>query len=179
MDDTDLIFGLRTGDERALGVFMTRYRPALERIAGSAIGVGLRARITPDSVAQSVCRTFLRRMEQNPYALQDGDALWSLLCAIALTKVRERVRFHRREKRAASREVSIDDAHGVVDPGVGPEEALEQVLAELGDEERRVLALRLQDKTQEAIAAEVGCSERTVRRLLKALDTRLRERLGP
>jgi len=183
MDDTDLINGLRNGNEGAMSAFVVRYRPALERIAGGAIGPGMQARITPDSVAQSVCRTFLRRMNDNPYVLQDADTLWSLLCAIALTKVRERSRFHLREKRSLAREVPLESARGVADPGTGPEEAvafqdaLEQTFAAMDEEERRILVLRLQGETQEAIAADAGCSERTVRRLLTTLEERLRRDL--
>ncbi len=166
-----------------MAAFVQRYRPALERIARGAIAPGLRPRITPDSVAQSVCRTFLRRMDDNPYVLEDGDALWSLLCAIALTKVRERVRYHTREKRDLGRQVPIESAREVADPTHGPDhavafhDALETIFAELEEEERRILALRLQGKTQEAIATEAGCSERTVRRILKSLEGRLRRRL--
>jgi hypothetical protein len=61
-------------------------------------------RVGPESIAQSVCRTFLRRAGDGQFQVRDEDALWGLLCAIALTKVRERVRFHRRHRRDLGRE---------------------------------------------------------------------------
>lgn len=184
MDDSDLIQGLYDGEERAMTAFVERYRPALERIADGAIAPGLRNRISGDSVAQSVCRSFLRRMDADPYELQDADALWRLLCAIALTKVREQVRFHRRERRSTEREVPLEGAGDVparsipADEVVAFEEELQYVLAKMDDEERRILELRLSGKTQGEIATEMQCSERTVRRLLSGLDQKLRGWFG-
>jgi len=182
MEDWDhLIRGLREGDEETMTAFVRRYRPALERIASGAISPGLQRRIGPESVAQSVCRTFLRRMGSDSFQLRDADSLWRLLCAIALTKVREKVRFHRRERRGVGREVPLDAAAGVASPGAPPpdevaafQEVFELALRELEAEERAVLELRLEGLTQPAIAEELGCSERTVRRLLTNLETRLR-----
>lgn len=180
MDENELIAGLRDGDEQAMNAFVDRYRSSLERIADGAIAPGLRSRISGDSVAQSVCRSFLRRMDVNPYELRDADALWRLLCAIALTKVRERVRFHRRERRTSEREVPLDGAGDVEGQATPPDEAvafeeeLQYVLAKLEDEERRMLELRLEGLTQGEIAREMSCSERTVRRLLHNLDVKLR-----
>ncbi len=186
MDDTDLIAGLRTGDERAMAEFVQRYRPALERIAAGAIAPELQKRVSPESVAQSVCRTFLRRMESNPYVLRDAGTLWSLLCAIVLTKVREKVRYHKRKRRGVGREVPLDDAKELTDAATPPpdelvafHEAFQQVFDEIDEEERQILELRLYGKTQEEIAAELTCSERTVRRLLHALEQKLRSRLDP
>ncbi|MEE8107192.1 MAG: sigma-70 family RNA polymerase sigma factor [Planctomycetota bacterium] len=185
MDDAGLIAGLRDGDELAMTEFARRYRTALEHIAAGAISPDLRRRISPESVAQSVCRTFLRRMESNPYVLQDVSSLWSLLCAIVLTKVREKVRYHKRERRRAGREIPLEEAQGVVDAAPSPaelaafREAFEQVLGDIDHEERRIFELRLYGKTQEEIGAELGCSERTVRRLLGALEQKLRRRLEP
>lgn len=166
-----------------MSAFVARYRPALERIADGRIAPRLRRRVGPDSVAQSVCRTFLRRMGDNPYVVADGDALWSLLCAIALTKVRERIRYHGRQRRDVGREVPLDAARRVGDGGRGPAEAValneafEQALEGLRDEEQTVLMLRLRGKTQREIADDVGCSERTVRRLLTGIARRLRTQL--
>jgi RNA polymerase sigma factor (sigma-70 family) len=186
MDHWDrLIEGLRTGDATAMTDFMRDYRPALERIAAGAIPPGMRRRVGPETVAQSVCRTFLRRMEADPFDVSDADSLWRLLCAIALNKARAKIRFHMRERRGVPRDVPIDAAAGVEDPrSPSPEEAaafqemLEQALGELDPEERAILELRLGGSTQEEVAAALGCSERTVRRLLAGLEARLKRRLA-
>ena len=138
-------------------------------------------RFGPESVANSVCRTFLRRARGDGLDVPDADGLWRLLCAIALNKVRERVRFHRRVRRALGREIHGDEALAAQPSGRTPEpgeavifrDQLEHVLATLDDEERRVLEHRLAGLTEEQVASELACSERTVRRILRRLEARL------
>src|SRR5439155_16100737 len=120
------------------------------------------------------------------FQLADSEALWRLLCAITLTKVREQVRFHQRRKRGLDQEVQPEAesrpgaAHfEPVDPGPSPAEAAEfadqfqQLMASLDDEERQLVDLKLQQYTNEEAAERLGCSERTVRRLLKRMQDRL------
>ena len=185
-----LIAGLRAGDPRTVAAFAKRYGPLMERVAQRHVAPGLQHRFGAESVVQSACRTFLRRTHEGQFELADPDGLWRLLCAITLTKVREQARFHLREKRNVNAEVRAasegeDDAGGPRAPepvaqGLSPDEAalfseqLERVFAALGDgEERQIVELRLQDLTNREIADQLGCSERTVRRIL----TRLRGRL--
>ncbi len=184
-DDWDaLVSGLREGRPAALRAFVERFSPALERIARRAIQPAMRRRFGPESVAQSVCRTFLRRAGDGQFQLTDPDSMWSLLCAIALTKVRERTRYHRRRRRHVDREEPVAaeaaDARDVVDPAPTPEElaafedTFSSLVASLDDEERQILARRLDGRGQAEIASELGCSQRTVRRRLAELETRLR-----
>jgi len=180
-----LIEGVRAGDPESLASFFSRYGPALERIAARAIEPGMRRRFGPETIAQSVCRTFLRRAAGDEFELADGDSLWRLLCAIALTKVREKARYHLRHKRGVNREVPLDTATDL-GPGRGPSaedevvfaDQFEHLLDTLDDEQRKLLELRLEDLTQEEIAERMSCSERTVRRLLKRLEARLLQAFG-
>ena len=104
-----------------------------------------------------------------------------------MTKVREQARFHSREKRGVQQEVThTAERESVGEPIDGtqqPGEALalaeqfEHVLAELSEEERRIVDLKLKEHTNREIADLLGCSERTVRRLLAELRTRLEEGL--
>jgi RNA polymerase sigma factor (sigma-70 family) len=188
MDDWDaLVAGLRAGDPAALRLFIERFAPALERVANRAIDPAMRRRFGAESVAQSVCRTFLRRAGGGQFELTDPDRMWSLLVAIALTKVRDKSRFHLRKRRRLDRERAIDgDAEALAgaDPGPTPEalaafeEGLAAVMESLDDEERRIVELRLEDRGPAEIATELGCSARTVRRRLAELETRLRAALG-
>ncbi len=186
MSDSDadwdrLVRGVRTGDPSALRAFYERYGPSLERVATRAIAPEMLRRFGPESVVNSVCRTFLRRARGEEFEVSDADALWRLLCAIALNKVRERVRFHRRERRALSREEhGAEPAHAPRGtPPPSPDEAaafrdqLEHVVASLDEEERRALELRLAGLSEEEVAKELACSERTVRRVLRRLEARL------
>lgn len=182
-----LIAGLRAGGEDAAREFCERFGPALHRIADGRLPEVLRRRVGPEDVVQSACRTFLRRARGGEFHLADGEALWRLLCAITLTKVREQARFHLRRKRALGREVpslpADPDGSGVgyqpAAPDPDPAEAaafaeqFEQLMHSLDPEERQVVDLKLQEYTAGQVADRMGCSERTVRRILERVRRRL------
>lgn len=177
------IDGLRHGQSRVLSDFWQHYGPMLERLADKNLGKGIRPRLGPEDVVQSVCRTFFRRAKEGQFELNDEDGLWRLLVAITLTKVREKTRYHMRAKRAMQNETPMggSEEDGPPLPAVGPspEEAaefsdlLEATLSGLDDEERQVVQLKLQDLTHDEVAERMGCSERTVRRILKKVQSRL------
>jgi RNA polymerase sigma factor (sigma-70 family) len=122
------------------------------------------------------------RARAGQFELADRDSLWRLLCAITLTKIRQQARFHGRQKRTAQRERLLGDTglQGWDAPGAEPtpDEAaefadqLQQLLTGMEDEERRVVMLRLEDRTCEEVAEQLNCSERTVRRILKRVQHR-------
>lgn len=179
------IAGLRAGDADALAAFFTRFAPILERLADRNLSPAVKRRLGPEDVALSACRTFFRRTKEGEFTLDDGDAIWRLICAITLTKAREKSRFHHRAKRGIHREVALadgtDSRPGPTPAAAGPDPAdlaefhdlLEFVLAELDDEERAMLELKLRGHTHDEIAERLGCSERTVRRLLKKIRANL------
>jgi RNA polymerase sigma factor (sigma-70 family) len=179
-----LIDGLRTGDQRVAQEFWDKYGHMLHAVADKHMADGLRRRIGPEDVVQSACRTFLRRAKVGEFQLEDSEALWRLLCAITLTKIREQARFHLRQKRGLDQEkhALADDGSsdfGLEAPEPTPAEAAEfadqfqQLLATLDEEERQIVDLKLQDYTHEEVAEKLGCSERTVRRIVKKLQARL------
>jgi RNA polymerase sigma factor (sigma-70 family) len=182
-----LIDGLRTGDPRAEHEFWERYGPDLQRLAEQRLSRKLRARVGPEDVVQSVCRSFLRRARGGEFQLPDSGALWQILCVITLTKAAEQARFHSRRRRSVAQETSLDHARADGDTGefdpVDPHgdpfgaivlaDQLEQVLASLDERERRIVDLKLQDLTNDDVAERLNLSERTVRRTLKALQDRL------
>src|SRR5262245_5327358 len=93
------IAGLREGKQDCLSEFWHHYSPLLERLADKNLAPGLRPRLGPDDVVQSVCRTFFRRAQEGQFQLEGQDNLWRLLVAITLTKIREKTRYHMRDKR--------------------------------------------------------------------------------
>src|SRR4051794_1021719 len=100
-----LITGLRQGDALIVREFCDQYAGALQKLAGRHMTAALQRRLDPEDVVQSVCRTFLRRVQVGQFRLADSESLWQLLCAITLTKVREQTRFHLRQKRGLCQEV--------------------------------------------------------------------------
>jgi RNA polymerase sigma factor (sigma-70 family) len=191
MDENDywdsLIQGLRTNQPEAVRRFCELYGPQVQALADRHLPAGLQRRVGTEDVAQSACRTFLRRIHLGQFELADSGDLWRLLCAITLTKVREQTRFHMAQKRglqqeqalAADPEASGDFAFGAAARGPTPAEAAEfadqfqQLLATLDEEEQQVLEWKLQDCTNDQVAERMGCSERTARRILKRVQSKL------
>ncbi len=106
-----------------------------------------------------------------------------------MTKVRWYVRFHQRKKRALDREENVgsggDDRSrpnfeaAANDPT--PQEAaqfadeFEKLLDGMDDEEQQLVQLKLEQCTNQEIADRLECSERTVRRILKRVQSRLQQ----
>ena len=185
------IRGLRTGDRQVLQEFCARYGTMLEQLADKHLARGVRRRVGPETVAQSACRTFLRRAQAGEFQLADSDDLWRLLRAITLAKVREKVRYHQRQKRAYDQEVPLtlvspqgaEDHFDPVDPRPSPADEAEfadqfqQLMASFDEEERQLVELKLQHCTNLEVCAQLGCSERTARRILKRVQARLERAL--
>src|SRR3954447_21921476 len=94
-DELDkLLSGLRAGNPAAELEFWRLYGEPLERVAERRLSPQLQARVGPDDVALSACRTFLRRARLGEFRVADSAALWKLLCVITLTKAREQARYH-------------------------------------------------------------------------------------
>jgi len=187
------VFRLAAGDPAVVEEFCRDYGPRLQGLAAQHVSAGLRRREEPEDIVQSVCRTFLRRAKAGQFGLQEEGSLWRLLCAITLTKIREKERFHRRQKRGLDREQPLDPASdrspaALPPPGKvvpSPAEAAEFaeqlaiLLADLDDEQRAVAELKLQDYTNEEAARALRCSERTVRRILHRVQVRWQRILDP
>jgi RNA polymerase sigma-70 factor (ECF subfamily) len=178
---------LASGDDEVVNEFWGHYGDRLQGLAAKFLTSKLRRREEPEDVVQSVCRTFLRRAKAGQFELADRDSLWRLLCAITVAKVREKARYHGRQKRSFKREQPLDGSRvGAVpvetfDPT--PAEAAEfadelrSLLDEMDEEEREVVLLRIEEYTYPEIAERLGRSKRTVRRILKRVQSRLQRML--
>ena len=175
------------GDDAVVQEFWQRYGSRLQRFAEVRMAPRLQQRVGPDDVVQSVCRTFVRRTRKGELRLSGSESLWRLLCAITLTKVRQHARFHYRQKRSVRRELaqseqSPEEATPFAEQLMGNEptaeevvafaEQMEQLLNALDEDERLLVQLRLEGLRQDEIANRMGCSERTVRRLLSRVRSR-------
>lgn len=182
---------LAEGDDQAIREFWDAYGHRLQKLAARHLASGLQHRVGPEDVVQSACRTFLRRAQQQQFSLDDTESLWRLLCVITITKVREQARFHLRQRRGVQREVSLppgdDDSqhprrewmsneHSPEAPAEFADE-FEKLLNALDEEEQQFVRLKLEERTNAEIAASLGCSERTVRRILKRVQLQLRQML--
>lgn len=186
------IRGLQAGEPDVLQRFYARFGPMLRAIAEKRVAPQLRRRFDADDVVQSTFRTFFRRAQGGDFLFEDNQRLWSLLCAITLTKLREKARYHQRLSRAAGREQPVG-SHGPDGAGTewlraagpAPDAALEfaeefeHILSALDEPERRLIDLKLQDRTNDEAAEALGVSERTVRRMLAGLQGKFALLLEP
>jgi RNA polymerase sigma factor (sigma-70 family) len=169
--------------------FWNLYGDRLQRLASQHLSSGLRRRVGAEDVVQSACRTFLRRVQEGQFEFSDAESLWRLLCAITLTKVRQQARFHGRQKRAINQErhpavdQALSRAGHIISPEPTPAEAiefadqLEQLLGLLNDEERTAVILKLEQNTNNEVAQQLCCSERTVRRIIGRIQTQWKKNL--
>lgn len=181
----NLITGLREGNEEACTRFWNEFGTRLQAVAQQQLSERIQRRVGSDDVVQSACRTFFRRLHAGQFDLPDVDALWRLMCAITLTKARRAARDHSRKKRGVNSEQYLDattdsddrpmevagDSVSPIDAAMFAEQ-LSSLLDSLTPQECQVLDLKLQNHTNDEIAAQIACSERTVRRLTKQISTR-------
>lgn len=183
-----ILEGLRTGDGDSCRLFWQQYGASLEAIAAQQLSGRLRRRVGADDIVQSVFRTFFRRISSGQFDLPDSDSLWRLMCAITLTKARRAARHHHQKKRGLGVEHSLSAGEGMqlnpaqdwgvrefVDESqldIDLADELQSLLRQLGEEECMVLELKMNNLDNEQVAAKLGCSERTVRRLVKNIQDR-------
>ena len=177
-DTVRWINGFRSSDDSIIGEFWAAHEHRLKRVAKKYLSIPLARRVDEDDVAQSAFRTFLRRMNEGQFSFDSRDDITHLLFAITANKVREKARYHLRKKRGVDQEVylshltNLKRAEPTPDESVVFREVLDMI-AELDEEDQTLIEMRLNQATQEEIAIALQCSERSVRRKLTKLQTRL------
>ena len=182
------ITGLAEGSPAAQEEFWARYGKRLDLVTRKNFPAGLNRRLAPEDIVQSTCRSFFTRIVAGKLEVSDRDSLWGLLCAITLNKTRMKQRFHLAQRRALNRE---QDTHAHTSSGEDrvafepasaaqpPDEAvifaeqLERVMDLLDPTEKQILQLKLDNYSNEEIAARVNRSDRTVRRVVERLQGKL------
>ena len=169
----------RDGDEAAAEEIYLRYADRMWSPARTQIGQRPGRRSDADDVVQSVFRTFFRR---HVATSSPSTSPWpsGSCCEITINKVRRKAKFHKAAIREIAREVHAPD-----------DEMLPEILADLPKAESAFLDDRLTRLKREVeivqlylegfstgeIAARVGRSRATVRRLLNRVGGLLEERL--
>ena len=165
-------------DESEIAEFWTEHEIRMKAIIKKYISQPLQKRFSEEDVAQTAFRTFARRMAADEFEFSRHEDISNLLFTIAVNKTREKIRFHMRKKRGADREVYLSRLVDLKETSILPEErdGLEEVQRVLGNlpvELQRIVELRLSGQSQQEIAVELACSERTVRRKLAELKEML------
>jgi RNA polymerase sigma-70 factor, ECF subfamily len=184
-----LLARVREGDDEAAAVIFRRFVDQLAAKAHRHLAPAVRRQADPEDVVQSVYRTFFRRVREGQFQLDHWGSLWGLLTRITVRKcsrVGGRVKKRPGEVSLASGEDSVESGldWAALAREPSPAEAaalndtLDTVLAPLRETHREVVVLTLQGYTQEEIAEQVGCSSRTVRRVLTQVQDEL-QKLDP
>ena len=177
---------LRGGDDAAAREMFGRFAHQLIALALRHIDAGLRHKVDPEDVVQSVYKSFFVRYgDANNLDIVNWNSLWGLLTLITVRKCAERAAYHRAECRDAARELSPprqeEPAPWLEPLGREPTpleaavlgETIEQLFAGLDEQERSVLELSLQGYTTREISDQLGRAERTVRLLREGVRHRL------
>ncbi len=162
------------GDSAAATEVFNRYVVRLLSLVRTRLSSKLAKRVDPEDVVQSAYRSFFRRVASDEIVLRRAGDLWRVLAAFAINKVRGQIEFHSAARRGIDGEADLPDVgqYLVTDSEPSVEQAamiadeLEAIVVALRPRERAVLEGRLQGQTIEQIAADMSCSQRTVRRLL-------------
>jgi RNA polymerase sigma-70 factor (ECF subfamily) len=174
----DIAARLNAGADSAAAELDEQYRARLCRLVEREMNCRFRRKEDPEDVVQSAFRTFYRRNALGEFHIDSTGDLWRLLATITRHKILKHV-----EKLGAGKRDPKREEHPEGDnlPGrdPAPEEAaitadlMEHALAGLDEIHVQVFHLRLQNCTEEEIAAALGCTRAFVRTRLQ----RIRERL--
>lgn len=180
--------GLAQGDEAAVEQLWRQYYEKLVRFARRKLAEGQRRAADEEDVALSAFHSFCRGAAAGRFPhLEDRHDLWKLLVTITARKASHQVRRDMQQKRGSGNvrgESVFAAAGGRKEVGMGnllgteptPEfaamaaEECRRLLEALPDEETRQIALwKLEGYTNEEIAGNLKCAERTVERKLQKI----------
>jgi RNA polymerase sigma-70 factor (ECF subfamily) len=182
---TELMARLRGGDADTAREVFDRFAYRLVGLAAARLPPVLSAKVDPEDVVQSVFRSFFLRQADGRLAPQSWDSLWTVLTVLTVRKCGHQVEHFRAGRRDVRREAGPPPGSDsvpewdVAAPAPTPQEAallaetLRLVLEGLREDQRPIVLLRLQGYSYQEISAQVGCTERTVERVLKGVRARL------
>lgn len=167
------IDGLREGDSLAAQNLWNRYFARLVPIAQARLARLARDR-TGEDVALSAMKSVMIGIQVDRYPqLADRDDLWPLLVTITARKAISEQRRQLAGKRNPNLECGFDDVQAYVGSEPTAEFAaevadeLERLTESLGDKDlMRLVELKLSGCTNDEVAAELGCTTRTITRKL-------------
>jgi RNA polymerase sigma-70 factor (ECF subfamily) len=181
-DFAHLMEQVRAGDDRAATELVGRYAGPLIALARRRLDGRLCAKLEPEDVLQSVFRSFFLRQADGRLAPRDWDHLWALLVTLTVRKCsgqHDHFRAARRDHRRDAPAGDVDSPFEVAgreptpDQAAALEDLVEQLLRGFDPHDRRIVMLRLQDYSVPEIQADLGCSERTIQRVLRRAKDKL------
>jgi RNA polymerase sigma-70 factor (ECF subfamily) len=185
----DLMARLRDGDDEAAARVFKQFSNRLVALARRRLDPRILQKVDAEDVLQSVFRSFFRGQATGQIDAADSwDGLWDVLVMLTLRKCGRRVVYFHAARRDIDREAappaprdqSSDDWQASA-PEPTPEEAamltetVERLMRQLDGRQRDILALSLQGLTTPEISDQLGCTERTVFRVMERVREKLEE----
>lgn len=182
---------LRAGEEDAAGEIFHRFARRLIGLARTRLDGAVRKKVDPEEVVQSVYKSFFVRFADGQFELEGWDSLWALLTVLTVRKCGHQIEYFRAARRDVHRELtpppSPDNSHvscQAIARDPAPEEAVvltemvEKLMRALDGRNREIVSLSLQGNKPAEIAVELGCTERTVQRVLQRVKQWLQAHQG-
>ena len=177
--------GLRAGDGIAAQELWNRYFSRLVIVAQSRLSK-LARDASGEDVALSALKSVMIGVRDNRFPeLADRSSLWPLLVTITARKAISEQRRQLAQKRRPALECRFDDVKDFIGVEPTPEfsvevaDELEHLVLALGDSTlRQIVELKLAGCSNEEIAGELGCSNRTVIRKLNLIRKEWRDAFG-
>jgi DNA-directed RNA polymerase specialized sigma24 family protein len=176
------LLDLKQGREVAAQELWNRYFAQLMRVARHHLhGMGRDA--NEEDIALSALKSTLLGVQRDRFPdLTDRTGLWPLLVTITAHKASNEIKRQRTKKRTRASEEPIANMQLLVGNEPSPEfalqlaEAIESLVAALGDETLRTIAQRkLEGYNNEEIALQLDVSTRTVVRKLRRVQQEWQE----
>lgn len=185
----ELMGHVRAGDDDAAARLFHRFAHRLIGLARARLDPTVRKKVDPEDVVQSAYRSFFVRYADGQFDLDGWDSLWALLTVLTVRKCGRQIEYYRAARRDVHRELtpprSPEDSRASVqavareptpEEAVALAETVEELLRTLDSRNRDMVSLSLQGYKPAEIAAQCGCTERTVQRVLKAVKNWLQAR---
>jgi RNA polymerase sigma factor (sigma-70 family) len=173
---------LSAGEQSAQVELFNRFQSQLLRKAHEHLHSHVRSIVGVDDILQTALASFFSGQAKGEFVIPSWNSLWSLLALITVRKCyRYNKKFRREGRHATSNEPrsygfpwDTPTAEATSDQAAMYAEILENLLRGLKDERsRQVVSLWLQGYTEVESAEQVGCSQRTVRRMRRSARDRL------
>jgi RNA polymerase sigma factor (sigma-70 family) len=182
----ELVALLRAGDGRAAQELVSRFQPAIRRVAQALLfDARLRRVVGSEDICQSVLFDFFVRVGLGLFDIDTPRQLQKLLNAMAVNKVRQQVdraRARRRDYRRSAADGAALEAAAADDSTpsehVATEELIRVFLEKMSPEERRIAELRREGRSWRAVGAELGITPEAARKQLDRAIDRIRRELG-
>jgi RNA polymerase sigma factor (sigma-70 family) len=184
----EFIGRVRAGDGQAAAELVRRYEPEIRLEVRTWLRLRdprLRRVFDSMDVCQSVLASFFMRAAVGEYDLDQPQQLVHLLVGMARNKLRDKVKYHQRQRRDIRRVQGTGPEGEQADPVaespsqlIAGKELLGEFHKRLSEDERRLADLRIQGRDWAAIAVELGGTPEGRRKQFRRAIERVERELG-